>query len=493
MENTTLNLIVLLVYMGGLMGFGMYQGMKVKNTTDLNMGGRAVPGWACALSERATAESAWCLVGFPGFAYGSGLVSIWVAIGLALGNIVAWTLLANKMRKEADKYDAQTYVDWIVKRHRKSKAVTAIRIFGSYVVIFLFAFYVEAQVIGGGKTLHTLFGLPVAVGIVLTMVVIIPYTVWGGFQSVVYTDCVQSILMIFTLIVAPAYGLYYISVTPGMYANSVIEALRLAGPAYLDWTAGAKGIFAGFMIASNFAWIIAYLGGCPHLTVRFMAMKDEAAWKMGRNIACVWTVLGYSGAILIGLVGLAIFGPAQINDAEMIMPLVVLKIFNPLLAAICVTGAIAAMLSTADSMLIVTSSEFSENILKPVIMKGKHLDPKKELFISRSVTVVVGFAALAMAFLLPANMVYSIVSFAWASMGNPFAVVTCMTLLWDKYTGTAALWTMVFGFFGTVLWQISPMNAILDARLMGVFPALLAAYFVTKMTYGHDEVESAVK
>ena len=224
-----------------------------------------------------------------------------------------------------------------------------------------------------------------------------------------------------------------------------------------------------------------------------MAMKDEAAWKMGRNIACVWTVLGYSGAILIGLVGLAIFGPAQINDAEMIMPLVVLKIFNPLLAAICVTGAIAAMLSTADSMLIVTSSEFSENILKPVIMKGKHLDPKKELFISRSVTVVVGFAALAMAFLLPANMVYSIVSFAWASMGNPFAVVTCMTLLWDKYTGTAALWTMVFGFFGTVLWQISPMNAILDARLMGVFPALLAAYFVTKMTYGHDEVESAVK
>lgn len=487
MEHTTLNLIVLLAYMGGLMLFGLYQGMKVKNTTDLNMGGRHVPGWACALSERATAESAWCLVGFPGFAYASGLVSIWVAIGLALGNIIAWTALANRMRKEAAQYDAQTYVDWIVKRHKKSKAVTAIRLIGSFIVIFLFAFYVEAQVIGGGKTLHTLFGLPVAAGIILTMVVIIPYTVWGGFQSVVYTDCVQSILMIFTLIVAPLYGIYYISVTPGIYANSIPEALKLAGPTFLDWTAGAKGIFAGFMIASNFAWIIAYLGGCPHLTVRFMAMKDESAWRLGRNIACIWTVLGYSGAILIGLVGLAIFGPGNIMDAEMIMPLVVLKIFPPLLSAICVTGAIAAMLSTADSMLIVTSSEFTENILKPVIMKDKDLSPQKELLISRSVTVIVGLSALALAFLLPANMVYTIVSFAWASMGNPFAVVTCMTLLWDKFTGTAAAWTMICGFLGTVAWQISPMNAIIDARLAGVFPALLAAYFVTKLTYGRDE------
>jgi len=487
LENTATNFTVLIVYLGFLVGFGIYQGMKAKNTTDYNMGGRDVPGWACALSERATAESAWCLVGFPGYAYASGLVSVWVAIGLTLGNVLAWTVIANKMRKEADKYDAQTYVDWIAKRHAGSKSATAVRLFGSFVVIFLFAFYVEAQVIGGGKTLRALFGLAPYVGIILTMAVIIPYTVIGGFQSVVYTDCVQSIVMIFTLIVAPLWGIYYIHTTPDLYASSVTEALALAGPQYKDWTSGAKGIFAGFMIASNLAWVIAYLGGCPHLTVRFMALKDEKAWKTGRNIAIAWTACGYAGAILIGIIGLAVFGPGAIEDAEMIMPLVVLKIFHPFLAAICVTGAIAAMLSTADSMLIVTSSEFTENILKPVILKGKKMDPKKELFISRSVTVVVGLLALVLAFVLPANMVYSIVSFAWASMGNPFAVVTCATLFWDKYTGTAALWTMICGFFGTVLWQVSPMNSVIDARLVGVVPALLAAYFVTKMTYGKDQ------
>ena len=487
MSNNVLNLTVLFAYMAILMGVGIYQGRKAKTTTDFNMGGRNIPGWAAALSERATGESAWCLVGFPGYAFAAGIVSIWVAVGLFFGNVVAWTVLANKMRKEADKYDAQTYVDWVAKRHAKSKSATAVKLFGSFIVIFLFAFYVEAQVIGGGKTLNALFGLPQVIGILVTMAVIIPYTVWGGFQSVVYTDCVQSVLMILTLVGAPLYGIYYISVTPGMYASSIVEALRLAGPTFMDWTAGAKGIFAGFMIASNLAWFIAYLGGCPHLTVRFMSMRDESAWKLGRNIAIVWTFFGYAGAISIGLVGLAIFGPGGIPDAEMVMPLVVLKIFPPVVAAICVTGAIAAMLSTADSMLIVTSSEFTENILRPVILKGRKMDPKKELMISRLVTVTVGLSALVLAFVIPANMVYTIVSFAWGCMGNPFAVVTCATLFWDKYTGTAALWTMICGFFGTILWQVSPMNAIIDARLAGLFPALLAAYFVTKMTYGNDE------
>lgn len=478
-----MNLVILIGYMLFLMGFGIYQGSKAKNTTDYNMGGRSVPGWAAALSERATAESAWCLVGFPGFAYASGLVTIWTALGLCIGNIIAWTAIANKMRQEAGEYNAQTYVDWIAKRHANSKFATAIRFFGSFVVIFLFAFYVEAQVIGGGKTLHVLFGLPQTWGILLTMAIIIPYTVWGGFQSVVYTDCIQSIIMIFTLIGAPIAGLYYISVTPDVYAHSISEAVRLAGPSYMDWSYGLKGIAAGMVIAGEFAWVIAYLGGCPHLTVRFMAMKDEKAWKMGRNIAIGWTACGYAGAILVGLVGLAIFGPGTLKDAEMVMPMVCLKVFPPFLAAICITGAIAAMLSTADSMLIVTSSEFSENILKPVILKGRKMEPKKELFISRMVTVVVGLTAAALPFILPANMVYNIVSFAWAGMGNPFAVVTCCTLFWKKFTGAAAFWTMVIGFFGTVLWQISPLNAVLNARLAGVFPALIAAYVVTQLTY----------
>lgn len=494
MQDTTLRLIVLIGYLVFLMGVGLYQGSKAKSSVDYNMGGRNIPGWAAALSERATAESAWCLVGFPGFAYSAGLVTIWTALGLALGNIIAWTAIAKRMRKEAERYDAQTYVDWIAKRHNKSKAATMVRLVGSFIIIFMFAFYVEAQIIGGGKTLNALFGLNPTTGILLTMAIIVPYTVWGGYQSVVYTDCIQSILMIFTLVVVPIIGVVYIAKAPEgtVYANSIAEALKISGPTYSNWSYGLKGILAGMAIASEFAWIIAYLGGLPHLTVRFMSIRDDKQYKIGRNIACIWTVVGYTGAVLIGLVGLAIFGPGAFSDAELIMPTVCLTVLPPFLAALCVTGAIAAMISTADSMLIVTSSEFCENILKPAILKGKSIEPKKELFISRCVTVVVGLAATVLPFIIPSNMIHNIVSFAWAGMGNPFAVVTCCTLFWDKYTGKAAVWTMVVGFLGTVLWQISPMNAYLNSRLVGVIPALIAAYVATKLTYktdGHDAVE----
>lgn len=486
MSDFAIKITILLIYAFGLIGYGVYEGRKTKTATDFNLGGRSVPGWVAGLSERAAAESAWTLVGLPGYAFVAGFVSFWVALGLLIGNVLAWTVIARKMREEAEKYDAQTYVDWIAKRHKGSKSITAIRAVGSFIIIFLFAFYIDAQVIGGSKTLHSLFGLKETIGIILTIAVILPYATYGGFQSVVYADCVQSILMIGALIVAPLYGMYYITQAPDVWQSSISAAVRLASPTHMSFTGGLKGVAAGFMIANNIAWVIAYLGGMPHLTTRFMSMKDEANWRTGRNIAITWTLFGYLGAILIGFVGLAMWGPNGLKDPEQVMPLVMLKIFPPAIATVFITSAIAAMLSTADSMLIVTSSEFTENILKPILMKDKTLSASKELWISRCVMFTVGISALALAFILPSRVVYNIVSFAWAAMGNPFAVVTCLSLFWKKYTGTAALWTMIVGFVGTIAWQLSPLNAFVDARLAGVIPAVITAYVVTQTTYGKD-------
>jgi sodium/proline symporter len=483
MSDFAIKLTVLVVYAVGLVAYGMYEGKKTKNVSDFNLGGREIPGWVAALSERAAAESAWTLIGLPGFAYMMGVVSFWVALGLLTGNILAWSVIAKRMREEAEKYDAHTFVDWIQKRHKNSKAVTAIRVVGSFIVIFLFAFYIDAQVIGGSKTLNTLFGLPERIGIILTLAIIIPYASYGGFQSVVYADCVQSVLMIGALVLGPLYGIYYITQAPDVWQSSIFEAVRLASPTHLSLTGGMTGFAAGFMIANNFAWVIAYLGGMPHLTTKFMSIKDEKSWKTGRNIAIIWTFFGYLGAILVGFLGLAMWGPGNVSDPEQIMPMVMLEIFPPVIAALFITSAIAAMLSTADSMLLVTSSEFTENILKPVIMKGKSIDPKKELAISRMTMLFVGLCALGLAFLLPTKWVYGIVAFAWAALGNPFAVVTCCTLYWKKYTGTAALWTMIVGFVGTIIWHLSPYHQYIDSRLAGVVPALLTAYIVTMLTY----------
>ena len=266
-----------------------------------------------------------------------------------------------------------------------------------------------------------------------------------------------------------------------------------AGPEYLSLSSGLKGFAGGMVIAGEFAWIIAYLGGLPHLTVRFMSVKDEKNWKIGRNIAIGWTVLGYTGAILIGLVGLAIFGPGAIADEEMIMPSVALTVMPAAIGIICVVGAIAAMISTADSMLVVASSEFCESIVKPRMRaNGRDLSAKNGLRVSRVVTVIFGLIAAALPFILPSNTVYGVVSFAWAGMGNPFAVVSCCTLFWKKFTGKAAAWTMVVGFLGTVIWTLTPaLNNFVNARLAGVIPAIITAIVVTKLTQNNDKVDSA--
>lgn len=487
MSDFVVKLVVLLVFCGGLIGYGVYSGRRTKSSSDFNLGDKSAPGWVVALSERAAAESAWTLVGLPGFAFMFGLVSIWVALGLLLGNILAWTVIAKKMREEAEKYEAQTYVDWIAKRHHGSKAITAVRVVGSFIVIFLFAFYIDAQLIGGGKTLNSLFGLPAMIGVLLMVIVILPYAVYGGYNSVVYADAIQSALMIGALVISPLYGLWYIGHTPDVWQSSIFEALKLASPTHMSLTGGMEGFAAGFMIANNFAWVIAYLGGMPHLTTRFMSMKDEHNWKIGRNVAITWTFFGYFGAILIGLVGLAMYGPNGIADAEQIMPTVMLRLFPPVIAALFIVSAIAAMLSTADAMLLVTASEFTENILKPVFMKDKELSHKKALAISRFTMFVVCVCATALAFVLPSKMVYNIVAFAWAGLGNPFAVVTCASLFWKKFNGTAALWTMIIGFLGTICWYLSPLQAHIDCRLGGVFPAIIAAYVVTQMTKDNKE------
>ena len=181
------------------------------------------------------------------------------------------------------------------------------------------------------------------------------------------------------------------------------------------------------------------------------------------------------------------YGPNGIADAEQIMPTVMLRLFPPVIAALFIVSAIAAMLSTADAMLLVTASEFTENILKPVFMKDKELSHKKALAISRFTMFVVCVCATALAFVLPSKMVYNIVAFAWAGLGNPFAVVTCASLFWKKFNGTAALWTMIIGFLGTICWYLSPLQAHIDCRLGGVFPAIIAAYVVTQMTKDNKE------
>lgn len=448
MENQLQILIVMIIYMGLLIAWGLYQGRKVKTSSDYAIAGRGLPGWVAALSERATGESSWALLGLPGAAYAMGLTELWTAIGCVAGIVSAWIFLAWRLREEADKYNVTSFTGYIAIKH--SETGRQIRLVGTLTIVFFFFFYVGAQFLGGGKTLHTLFGIDQRLGMLITAAIIVPYTIYGGFRSVVYTDVIQAIVMIITLIIGPIAGVIYISGHPELFAGSIPGALKAAGDTYTSMVGGVKGFGAGLVIAGGFSWFFGYLGGQPQLSMRFMAIRDARQARKARNIGIAWTVIAYIGALSLGWIGIAIFGPAGLDDPEYVMPSVILKLFPPAVAAVLITGAIAAMISTADSLLILSATELSENLLK----SGRPRSNKKErsLLVSRIVTASLAVVALGLAYISPSRLIFTLVSYVWAGIGCTFSVVILFSLFWKRFHGRAALATIISGLLFTIFW-----------------------------------------
>jgi len=496
MEYNTQMLLVMIVYMIFIIILGFYQGRKVKTGSDFAIAGRKLPGWVAALSERATGESSWALLGLPGAAYATGLLEIWTAIGCVMGILFAWIILSWRLRDEAEKYKVETFTDYIAKRH--GEMGKWLRIVGSFTIVFFFFFYVGAQFIGGGKTLENLFGIEKIYGMLIVVGLVIPYTIYGGFRSVTYTDAVQAIIMIITLIAAPIAGIMYLSELPesSVFANNISEALNKAGDSYSTLTGGAvlqqgtplfsalnkffpnmqgviSGLGTGIIIAGSFSWFFGYLGGQPQLSMRFMAITDAKQAKIARNIGVLWTVIAYVGALMIGWIGIALFGPSGLTDQETVMPEVLTTIFHPAIAGILITGVLAAIISTANSLLILSATELSENIIKP--LKSKQIDNKTSLVYSRVITALLSGIALLLACFSSGNLIYVIVGYVWAGIGSTFSIVILLTLFWKRFHGIAALLTIISGLLFTIIWISTGMDKIITSKLLTFVVAGLVA------------------
>ncbi len=474
LQNTQL-LLVMVTYLSLLIAWGIYQGRKVKNSADYAIAGRQLPGWVAALSERATGESSWALLGLPGAAYATGRLEIWTALGCVVGIITAWALIAWRLRDAAEKYQVNTFTAFIARKHGEVEQY--IRMIGSATIVFFFFFYVGAQFLGGGKTLNTMFAIDAKTGMLITAAIIVPYTIYGGFMSVVYTDVIQALMMIITLVAGPIVGFIYLANHPDLYAANISQALHQAGSEYTSLTGGLQGFTAGIALVGGFSWFFGYLGGQPQLSMRFMAIKDARQAKKARNVGIVWTLVAYLGALSIGWIGLALFGPTGLADRELVMPSVLLTIFPPVIAAILITGAIAAMISTADSLLILSATELTDNLLQPLF--GKAFFQKRALLFSRLITGLIAAIALSIAYFGKTTLIYSLVSYVWAGIGGTFSVVILLTLFWKRYHGIAVIVTIISGLAFTIIWISSGMDKEITSRLLTFFVALAAAVLST--------------
>lgn len=231
-----------------ILGMGFYFSRVEMSREKYMLGEGKIPGWVLAFSERATGSSAWLLLGFTGFTFATGLSAIWMAVGSALGAIIAWVWLAKKFMVKAKENQTLTLPAFIADMFDHNKRM--ILLSSTIVIILFFIFYLGAQIAGAGKTLHETFGWNPILTMLICTVVIIVLTFWGGFTSVVWTDMVQGILMLATLTIIPGIALYHV------YTQdlSITDTLTNSGQGMNSWTGGLTGLALGVLFFNNFSY-----------------------------------------------------------------------------------------------------------------------------------------------------------------------------------------------------------------------------------------------
>ena len=447
-----------------------------KSQEDYLLAGRKLGPWVTAFSERASGESAWLLLALPGAAISVGLGEAWTVIGITTGIIASWYLIAEKLRKETEKYDALTIPEYLHRKYQDNSNV--IRLFSAVIIAFFFTFYVSAQFHASGKVINSLFGLSPVNGITIGAAVIISYTLMGGFFAVAWTDLLQGILMIGTLVILPLAG--FLELQGSEYTLS--DDLLQIGESNASFTMGREGLAAVSVILGGLSWGLGYLGQ-PHLVIRYMAIRNPNEVKKARNIAILWALPGITGAFLIGLVALNYFGPEYFNyfDVEQAMPLLAVELLPPVFAGLLISGAVAAMMSTADSQLLVSTSAITEDFIHQYL--GKNMSNKALVRLSRFTIVILGLFAFGIAILseLQERNIFGVVSYAWSGLGSAFGPALLLSLWWSGTTRKGIIAGLLTGFLTTIIWANTELKLIVTERLVSFVFAFLMVVIVSHL------------
>ena len=490
-------MITILVYLGAMLGIGVYCSKKTENVGDFYLGGRKLGPFVTAMSAEASDMSSWLLMGLPGLAYISGIAEpAWTAIGLAIGTYINWLIVAKRIRTYTHEVNAITLPDFFSLRYRDDKNML-MGIAALFIIIF-FIPYTASGFAACGKLFSSIFAIDYVSAMVISAIVIVGYTATGGFLAASTTDLIQSIVMSIALVIVVCFGVHVAGGMDAVAANasSMVDYISLSASHAVG--EGTTTPYSALTIASTLAWGLGYFG-MPHILLRFMAIEDKNKLRLSRRIATVWVVIAMSVAIFIGVVGNAMTVAGALpflegNSSETII--VVISDFlskygalAAIMAGIILSGILASTMSTADSQLLAASSSFSENLITGFL--GIKVSQKTSMRLARA--SVLGISVIA-AFIArnPDSSVFRIVSFAWAGFGAVFGPVVLAALFWKRSNKWGALAGMVTGGVMVFVWKylIAPMGGVLAIyELLPAFVLATIALVVVSLATGEPSKE----
>lgn len=476
-------LATIAAYLAAMVLVGVYFSRKGsgENSHEFYLGGRKLGPIVTAMSAEASDMSSYLLMGLPGLAYLCGVAEVgWTAIGLAVGTYLNWLIVAKRIRRYSAALGAITIPDFFSRRYRDDRHVLSC--IAALLILVFFIPYTASGFKAVGTLFNSLFGVDYHAAMIVGAIVIIGYTVLGGFLAVSTTDLIQSIFMTIALLAVVLFGVDQVGGF-GMVAENA-KAL----PGYLNMTQGydaannAAASFGGLSIVSTLAWGLGYFG-MPHILLRFMAIEDEEKLSTSRRIASVWVVISMAVAVLIGIIGYSVskagkipFLTSSADSETIIIKMADLMsqhcIFLALMAGIILAGILAATMSTADSQLLAAASSVSQDLMKGFL--GVKLNAKTEMIVAR--LTVIGIAVIGV-FLAwdPNSSVFRVVSFAWAGFGAAFGPTVLFALFWKRSNQWGALAGMVAGGGMVFVWKyiVAPMGGVWS--IYELLPAFIVA------------------
>lgn len=456
------------LYLGVMIYVGLSNTSKNNTSSDFFLGGRNVGPWVTALSAEASDSSAWLLMGLPGLCYLGGVKeTFWTALGLCVGTYISWLFVAKPLRKCSVSFgDSITIPEFFKNRlNDKSNLLSVISVI---LIVFFFTIYTASGFVACAKLFNSVFGLPYHAGLAIGLIVILCYTITGGYIAVCTTDFIQGALIFFAIVISGAIAVISLGGPSAALASvQSFDARALAGNfgETLKNAFVANKSYSAMNIVSALAWGLGYLG-MPHIIVRFMGIDSPESITKARRIGISWMVISYIGTFIIGTVGTAFLlkhgivlgldagtvveGVKATGDAETIFSVTMQNMYPAFIAGIFLCAILAASMSTADSQLLAASSAVGQDIFKGIIKKNA--SEKEVLNVSRFTVFLIALIALLLS-LNPNSSIFGLVSYAWAGFGATFGPLVLLSLYWRGLTAKGAIAGLIGGGVVVVIWH----------------------------------------
>jgi len=429
------------LYMFVMVAIGLYFYFKTDDLSDYVLGGRGLGPGVTALSAGASDMSGWLLLGLPGMMYSDGLVGAWIAIGLFIGAYLNWHYVAKPLRVYTHQLrDAITIPDYFSNRFEDKKNI--LRVVTALVILLFYTLYTSSGLVGGAKLFEATFNLDYSTALIIGSFIIVSYTFLGGYNAVSWTDFIQGILMMLALVITPLVVLYEIGGVSE--ALSIIEQNDVSK---LDFLSGSSLIG----IISLLAWGLGYFGQ-PHILVRFMSIRDEEEMGKAKAIGMTWMGLSILGSLAVGFFGYVyvLANTIDLQDSEKIFIILSQLLFNPWIAGFLLAAILAAIMSTIDSQLLVSSSVLTRDIYHALLRKGA--SDRELVWVGRATVIII--ALIAWYISRDSNSsVLQLVSYAWAGFGAAFGPLIILSLYNQNITKVGAMAGMLVGSLTVIIYK----------------------------------------